>query len=263
MRRQSILKWMMIGTIASTATMMIAADTDPIGKKIDNTQIMDRVALIGVIAGGSPTTGVAVIKDTQTGRTYAIKTGDNLPGVGHIKLSTVQRELAVFDADGKQFQVRLSVGGYAQDAEDDDDLEADMVAEHEGPGLFEKWHGTGVAEMDLDQIHEGTDTVATRGQRRNDNANDGVDRAQTSEVNSNKKNLQSEIVVEVGDQGRTEEANNLRKDRDGPVNEFLNELTTSGSGENKLKSKIDAANSSKNKIKALNVNEGVRNSGAE
>ena len=110
-----------VAAAVSVTTNIEAADYEQIGQKIDNAKIMDRVVLVGVIAGGSATKdGVAVIKDNITGRTYAIKTGDNLPGVNHIQLKSVRRELAVFNVEGKEYQVRLSIGGYAQEAEDDE-----------------------------------------------------------------------------------------------------------------------------------------------
>lgn len=113
------------------------ADNGPVGRKIDNAQIMDRVALVGVIASGvGSADDVAVIKDNMTGKTYAIKTGDNLPGVGHIKLKSVRREMAVFNADGKEFHVRLSIGGYTSEA-DESAADAD---DPDGSGLFANWH---------------------------------------------------------------------------------------------------------------------------
>jgi len=145
-------------TITGVARHVYAADAQPIERKYDNAQIMDRVQLVGVIAGGaSANDGIALIKDAQTGRTYVIKTGDNLPGVSHIKLHKVQRELAVFEAEGKEFQVHLSLkaapatvpasdvtaanGTALTEKTKQNDNDDQMDDESNGPGLFEKWYG--------------------------------------------------------------------------------------------------------------------------
>ncbi len=263
MRRNHLLNCMMITALSTIAQISLAADTDPIGKKIDNAQIMERVALIGVIAGGSDASGVAVIKDTKTGRTYAIKTGDNLPGVGHIKLSSVRRELAVFNVDGQDYSVRLSVGGYAQTADDDEDLEADLNEEHEGPGLFEKWHGSGIADLDIGQDDEANGIAEKMVNTRRDESEVKTKRSAKGNTPTDKNPNHTEIVVETNDQARAEEANALRTDKDGPVHEFLDELTTAKSQDSKLKNKINAANATKKQIKAENVNVDVRNEAAE
>jgi len=137
--------------------VLFAADNQPIEKKYDDRQIMDRVQLVGVIADSSASqAGIAVIKDAHTGKTYAIKAGDNLPGVGHIFLNRVQRQAAVFHADGKEYLVRL--GFQAADESSSSKNETDESkdsspsnspesgnSEASGPGLFEKW-ANGVTE---------------------------------------------------------------------------------------------------------------------
>lgn len=250
MGRLKILKLMMIASLAPVYKTALGADVDPVGKKIDNAQVMNRVALVGVIAGGSAASGVAVIKDSQTGRTYAIKTGDNLPGVGHIKLRSVKRELAVFDVEGKEYQVRLSVGGYAQDAEDDEDLDADIAQEHEGPGLFEKWHSVGLVTEDRDGKEIG--------KRASENEAPSSD-----STNMNRKRNHTTIAVDSDNLEKAAEAEKLRQDHDGPVTTFLDDLTNGVVADGKLRKKIDAANAAKNKTEALNVNGAVNTGAAE
>jgi hypothetical protein len=129
----------------SASATAIATENDPVAKRFDSSKIMDRVELVGVIADATPDSGVAVIKDTKTGRTYAIKTGDQLPGVGHIKLNSVKRELATFTAGDQIFSVRLSISGSTEQAsatpesrlEDDEDLAE--IDDNESPGLFSRW----------------------------------------------------------------------------------------------------------------------------
>ena len=193
----------------SPASMILAADNQPVGRKIDNSQIMERVQLVGVIAGGSvKQPGIAVIKDAHSGKSYAIKTGDNLPGVSHITLKSVQRELAVFVADGKEFHVRLAVGGYAQDAEDEADLASDLD-KTSGPGLFETWYGS--------KLGSGTDQESmVRGTK-------SVNETSPEAAEPLKNNVPKNDMIDT-------EAAELRKDRNGPVHDYLNQLTSGSSG---------------------------------
>lgn len=250
MGRKNFLNLLVIGSLASTYQTSFGAELDPVGKRIDNAQVMNRVALVGVIAGGSATSGVAVIKDNQTGRTYAIKTGDNLPGVGHIKLQGVQRELAIFDVAGKEYQVRLSVGGYAQEAEDDEDLDADIASEYDGPGLFEKWHGVGVAVDD----HNDSESLSATNERQ-----DLLNESRKNDDGNNRMGSRnhSTVVVDLDNTAKSDAAVKLRKDQDGPVNAFLDHLTVGAVSEGNLRKKIEAANANKKKIEASNVKNSV------
>jgi hypothetical protein len=167
---------------------------------------MERVQLVGVISGGSvKNSGIAVIKDIQTGRTYAIKTGDNLPGVQHIKLDRVQRELAVFTAEGKEFHVRLALGGYAQQADDEEDITADLEKPN-GPGLFEVWYG--------DNAGEGSEIARDNAVRRDAKIED-----------ESQKQILTPMVSGTKDVPVADTPGELRKDRDGPVVKYLDSLT--------------------------------------
>jgi hypothetical protein len=120
---------------------------------------MSRVQLVGVIAGGSSeTSGIAVIKDSHSGRSYAVKTGDALPGVGHIVLTKVQREVAVFKANNQEYLVRVTIGsspGSAKPASSvvasESGSEEGLTPDGKGPGLFEKW-AAGAIERGADLI---------------------------------------------------------------------------------------------------------------
>lgn len=137
---------------------VFGADDAPVAKNFDDSYIMSRVQLVGVIAGGSSdTSGIAVIKDIHSGRSYAVKTGDALPGVGHIVLTKVQREVAVFRANDQEYFVRVNIGSSpsanmssATLATENED-ESDKVSENKGPGLFEKW-AAGAIERGADLI---------------------------------------------------------------------------------------------------------------
>lgn len=138
---------------------VFGADEAPVTKTYDDSYIMSRVQLVGVIAGGSSdTSGIAVIKDIHSGRSYAVKTGDALPGVGHIVLTKVQREVAVFKSNEQEYFVRVSIGSSPASttasstavASDNVD-ESDKVSENKGPGLFEKW-AAGAIERGADLI---------------------------------------------------------------------------------------------------------------
>jgi hypothetical protein len=171
--------------------------------------------------------------------------------------------LAVFNVDGRDYSVRLSVGGYAQTADDDEDLDADLNEEHEGPGLFEKWHGSGVADIDFGQDDAGSGLAAKIVDTRRDESEVKSKSSEKVNTSTDKNPNHTEIVVETNDQGLAEEANALRTDKDGPVHEFLDELTTAKSQDSKLKNKINAAKANKKQIKAENVNVDVRNAAAE
>lgn len=138
---------------------VFGADEAPVTKTYDDSFIMSRVQLVGVIAGGSSdTSGIAVIKDIHSGRSYAVKTGDTLPGVGHIVLTKVQREVAVFKSHDQEYFVRVSIGSSpasttasSATAASDNVDESDKVSENKGPGLFEKW-AAGAIERGADLI---------------------------------------------------------------------------------------------------------------
>ena len=203
-------------SITGAARHVYAADAQPIERKYDNAQIMDRVQLVGVIAGGaSANAGIALIKDAQTGRTYVIKTGDNLPGVGHIKLHKVQRELAVFEAEGKEFHVRLSLNAAAStvpastvpaangpaltEKTKQDDNDDQMDDESNGPGLFEKWYGNnlGASLRDLEE--------ASKSRDKSQNSSDDTG---SNTVNEKTKNETSRSESATNDGENSENATN-------------------------------------------------------
>ncbi len=135
------------------------ADEAPIRKIYDDSYVMSRVQLVGVIAGGrSETSGIALIKDIHSGRSYAVKTGDTLPGVDHIVLTKVQREVAVFKANDQEYFVRVnigsspgSVGPSGSNVASEASSEQDQTPDAKGPGLFEKW-AAGAIERGTDLI---------------------------------------------------------------------------------------------------------------
>lgn len=147
--------WLMATTLIVGGTFLVggeafAADNQPIERKMDDELIMGRVKLVGVIADSSSTTaGIAVIKDAQTGKSYAIKVGDSLPGVTHIVLSDVQRDVLTFSTPEKKYLVRptINLESDAKETElaSESESEASGAEQLDGPGLFEKW-AAGVAE---------------------------------------------------------------------------------------------------------------------
>jgi hypothetical protein len=155
--------FLQIGNLILRAVLCIAsgiayaADTQPVERVIDDSKVMSRVQLVGVIADGSAkNAGIAVIKDTETGRSYAIRTGDSLPGVDHIVLTNVQRDGLEFKSAEQKFVVRPFINTDMSNASDAvaerKPEEAGQPADaQEGPGLFEKW-ASGGAEQDVDRI---------------------------------------------------------------------------------------------------------------
>lgn len=139
--RHSILSGLMlIGAIGCLSTQIFAVDSKPIERKIENSDIMARVQLVGVIAGGATkTSGIAVIKNSVTGRTYAIKTGDSLPGVAHIKLTSVRRGEAVFNSPDKEYLVRLINFAVVNSTNDHAATSEDSSGDA-GGGLFDHWN---------------------------------------------------------------------------------------------------------------------------
>jgi len=148
---------MLRAALCIASGMAYAADTQPVERVIDDSKVMSRVQLVGVIADGSAkNAGIAVIKDTETGRSYAIRTGDSLPGVDHIVLTSVQRDGLEFKSADQKFVVRPFIN---TDSSQPSDAVAEKKPEEagqqgdqqEGPGLFEKW-ASGGADQDVDQI---------------------------------------------------------------------------------------------------------------
>ena len=155
---QSWLSLALLSLSFSPLSPVFGADEAPVTKTYDDSYIMSRVQLVGVIAGGSSdTSGIAVIKDIHSGRSYAVKTGDTLPGVSHIVLAKVQREVAVFRANDQEYSVRVSIGSSpattnASATVASDNLGGtDNTSENKGPGLFEKW-AAGAIERGADLI---------------------------------------------------------------------------------------------------------------
>ena len=133
-----------------------SADNQPIERKMDDEIIMGRVKLVGVIADSSSSkAGIAVIKDAQTGKSYAIKVGDSLPGVGHIILSEVQRDVLTFSSPEKKYLIRPTINIETEASKTEvasqTESEETTTAETDGPGLFEKW-AAGVAERGSELI---------------------------------------------------------------------------------------------------------------
>lgn len=149
----------LLSLILTQFSYVFGADEAPITKIYDDSYIMSRVQLVGVIAGGrSETAGIAVIKDIHSGRSYAVKTGDVLPGVGHIVLTKVQREVAVFKANDREYFVRVSIGSAPDSLApptatvvSEGGSESEQTADGKGPGLFEKW-AAGAIERGADLI---------------------------------------------------------------------------------------------------------------
>jgi hypothetical protein len=147
----------LVAAMCLASGLSLAADNQPIERVIDDSKVMNRVQLVGVIADGSGNNkGIAVIKDTETGRSYAIKTGDSLPGVSHIVLTNVQRDGLEFKSYDQKYVVRpyINTDSTAKAAE----LAAQNPAnaeqpddQQEGPGLFEKW-AVGATEGDAGSI---------------------------------------------------------------------------------------------------------------
>jgi hypothetical protein len=158
-RMSSCLVMAVLSLLLHEVSPVFAADEAPITKTYDDSFIMSRVQLVGVIAGGSSeNSGIAVIKDLQSGRSYAVKTGDSLPGVSHIVLTKVQREVAVFKANEQEYSVRINIGSSPGAMPPSGSLlagegsqEVEQLPENKGPGLFEKW-AAGAIERGADLI---------------------------------------------------------------------------------------------------------------
>lgn len=147
----------LVAAMCLASGLSLAADNQPIERVIDDSKVMNRVQLVGVIADGSGNNkGIAVIKDTETGRSYAIKTGDSLPGVSHIVLTNVQRDGLEFKSYDQKYVVRpyINTDSTANAAElaAQNPANAEQPADQqEGPGLFEKW-AVGATEGDAGSI---------------------------------------------------------------------------------------------------------------
>jgi hypothetical protein len=141
----SFAGYALIALLCLGSGVSLGADNQPIERGIDDNKVMSRVQLVGVIADGSGTNkGIAVIKDTETGRSYAIKTGDSLPGVSHIVLTNVQRDGLEFKSTGQKYVVRPFINTdsttKASELAAQNPADADQTTDqHDGPGLFEKW----------------------------------------------------------------------------------------------------------------------------
>lgn len=152
-----ILNLILRTTLFLVSGMAYAADNQPVERVIDDGKVMSRVQLVGVIADGSAkNAGIAVIKDSETGRSYAIKTGDSLPGVNHIVLTNVQRDGLEFKSSDQKFVIRPFINTDSSPTVDavaaKSSFETGQSSEpQEGPGLFEKW-ASGAADHDTDQI---------------------------------------------------------------------------------------------------------------
>ena len=134
-------------------SLCLAADNPPVTGIIDDGKVMSRVQLVGVIADGTAkNAGIAVIKDSETGRSYALRTGDSLPGVNHIILTNVKREGLEFSSSDQKYLVRPFIN---VDSSQEGEAIADKTSSNDekteknldGPGLFEKW-ASGQSETD-------------------------------------------------------------------------------------------------------------------
>lgn len=153
----SFAGYALLALVCFGSGVSLAADNQPIERGIDDSKVMSRVQLVGVIADGSGTNkGIAVIKDTETGRSYAIRTGDSLPGVSHIVLTNVQRDGLEFKSTDQKYVVRpfINTDSTAKDSElaAQNPANADQTTDqNDGPGLFEKW-AVGATEGDAGGI---------------------------------------------------------------------------------------------------------------
>ena len=147
----------LVALVCFGSGVSLGADNQPIERGIDDNKVMSRVQLVGVIADGSGTNkGIAVIKDTETGRSYAIKTGDSLPGVRHIVLTNVQRDGLEFKSTDQKYVIRPFINtdptAKASELAVQNPADADQPADqNDGPGLFEKW-AVGATEGDAGGI---------------------------------------------------------------------------------------------------------------
>ena len=140
------MRYSILASLALVSTIILlpadgySADPRPIDRTMENSDIMARVQLVGVIAGGATkNSGIAVIKDSNTGRTYAIKSGDSLPGVPQITLISVRRGEAVFNGANKEYLVRTTNISAVQDSKDNADI-SDETAKDVGTGLLSHWY---------------------------------------------------------------------------------------------------------------------------
>jgi hypothetical protein len=134
-----------IFTVMSPITCF-GAESSIISESADDSRIIQRVQLVGVIADTSAANaGIAVIKDTVTGRSYAIRTGESLPGVSHIVMTHVQREGVEFTANNKKYTVRPILNGTSGNegvnvaAKETQTKSENVETNEEDVGLFEKW----------------------------------------------------------------------------------------------------------------------------
>lgn len=145
----SFARYALVAAGCLASSLSLAADNQPIDRVIDDSKVMSRVQLVGVIADGSGNNkGIAVIKDVETGRSYAIRTGDSLPGVSHIVLTNVQRDGLEFKSTDQKYVVRPFINtdstAKASELAVQNPASADHPADQQdGPGLFEKWAGGG------------------------------------------------------------------------------------------------------------------------
>lgn len=140
------LKCLMAISLAVTASTGLSEEesSPSVEAASEDSKIMNRVQLVGVIADGStPNAGIAVIKDSVTGRSYALRTGESLPGVAHIVLTDVKRDSLEFTAIHQKYVVRPFINTDDKDefqslAQKTDSPE-ERVGESadQGPGLFE------------------------------------------------------------------------------------------------------------------------------
>lgn len=141
-----VLKCLIAMSLAVTpATGWSEEENSPTVEAVsEDGKIMNRVQLVGVIADGStPNAGIAVIKDSVTGRSYALRTGESLPGVAHIVLTDVKRDSLEFTAIDQKYVVRPFINldskdesqSLAQKTDSAEDREGESA--DQGPGLFE------------------------------------------------------------------------------------------------------------------------------
>lgn len=156
-----LLKYLIAMSLAVTAaTGLSEEENSPTVEAVsEDGKIMNRVQLVGVIADGSiPNAGIAVIKDSVTGRSYALRTGESLPGVAHIVLTDVKRDSLEFTAIDQKYVVRPFINTDSKDesqslAQKTEETE-DRVGESadQGPGLFEMMTNGQISDREPNSI---------------------------------------------------------------------------------------------------------------
>lgn|GEM_PF-3489408 len=78
--------------------------TTMVALAVDETPIGERMSVVGVIAESTPAggEGIAVLKDRRGGRTFAVKTGETVPGEPAYEVKSVRRNAVVVSNGSSQ-----------------------------------------------------------------------------------------------------------------------------------------------------------------